>query len=110
MVQASRYLITSWATHDASDTLTGSSERRYPDSTLRLGCDTELCYMNVTQVYNAWYKPRSCCPTSLELQLSRTKLHAKMYPHADVTLRRRILYVVYICLCRGTGVARQSTP
>ena len=51
MVQASRYLITSWATHDASYTLTGSSERRYPDSTLRLRCDTELCYMNVTQMH-----------------------------------------------------------
>src|SRR3954463_8620520 len=98
MVQASRYLITSWATHDASYTLTDSSERRYPDSTLRLGCDTELCYMNVTQVYNAWYWPRPCCPTSLELLQSRTKLHSKMYPHTDDTLRRRILYVVCICL------------
>src|SRR3954468_6587214 len=94
MVQASRYLITSWATHDASYALTGSSERRYPDSTLRLGCDTELCYMNVTQIYDAWYRLRPCCPTWLELLQGKTKPHAKMYPHADYPLRRRIFYVV----------------
>src|SRR3954466_13324702 len=98
MVQASRYLITSWATHDASYTLTGSSERRYPDSTLQLGCDTELCYMNVTQIYDAWYRPRPCCPTSPELLQGRTKLHAKMYPYTDDTLRRRM----HLALCRGT--------
>src|SRR4051812_12797657 len=80
-VQASRYLITSWATHDASYAFTGSSERRYPDSTLWLRCDTELCYMNVTQIYDAWYMRRPCCPTSLELLQGKTKPHTKMYPH-----------------------------
>ena len=64
MVQASRYLITSWATHDASYTLTGSSERRYPDSTLRLWCDTELCYMNVTQMYNILVQASAVLPNT----------------------------------------------
>ena len=64
MVQASRYLITSWTTHDASYTLTGSSERRYPDSTLRLWCDTELCYMNVTQMYNILVQASAVLPNT----------------------------------------------
>src|SRR5438045_1250499 len=98
MVQISRYLITSWATHDASDTLTAPSERRYPDSTLQLRCNAKQCYMNVTQIYYAWYRPWPCRPTSLELLQSRTMPHAKMYPYTDDTLQHRILYVVCICL------------
>src|SRR5436190_23590161 len=49
---------------------------------------------DVTQIYDSWYRHRSCCPTSLELQCSRTTLHAKMYPHTDDTLQRRILYAL----------------
>src|SRR3954462_14400496 len=98
MVQVSRYLITSSATHEASYTLMGSSERWYPDSTLRLRCDAELCYMNVMQINDAWYRPRPCCPTSLELLQGGIKLHVNMYLLTDNTLRRRILYVVCICL------------
>src|SRR5438045_2823168 len=46
------------------NTLTGSSERRYPDSTLRLWCDTELCYMNVTQMYNILVQASAVLPNT----------------------------------------------
>src|SRR4051812_29908193 len=96
MVQVSAYS-TSWATHEASHATMGSSER-CSALTLRHRCAVELCYMNVTQIYDVWYKPQPYCPMSLELLQNITKPHAKMYPHTDDTLRRRILYALCKCL------------
>src|SRR5438270_11619462 len=88
LVQVSAYS-TSWATHEVSHATMGSSER-CSTLILRHRYAAELCYMNVTQIYDAWYRPQPYCPTSLELLQDRTKPHVKMYPHTDDTLRRRI--------------------
>src|SRR4051812_47330781 len=95
LVQVSAYS-TSWATHKASNATMGSSER-CSTLTLQHICAAELCYMNVTQIYDVWYRPRPCCLTSPELLQDRTKPHAKMYPHIDDTLRCRILYAQRKC-------------
>src|SRR3954471_20293842 len=57
---------------------------QYPNPPTKMCC--RAMPYNVTQIYDAWYRPRPYCPTLVELQCSRTKLRAKMYPHADDTL------------------------
>src|SRR3954463_6620023 len=60
-------------------------------------CCRAMLY-DVTQIYDAWYRPRPCYPTPVELQRGRTKLRVNMHRHADDTLRRRILYALCNCL------------
>src|SRR4051812_41115201 len=92
LVQVSAYS-TSWATQWGKPRSHGLQRATlYPNPPTKMCCRAML--YDVTQIYDAWYRPRSCCPTSLELQCSRTTLHAKMYPYTDDTLRHRILHAL----------------
>src|SRR4051812_38843935 len=67
---------TSWATQWGKPRSHGLQRvTQYPNPLTKMCCRAML--YDVTQIYDAWYRPQPCCPTSVELQCSRTKLRSK---------------------------------